>query len=108
MGSRGENVSIMQMALNVINQGWGNSNQLVVDGIFGAATEAAVRAFQTRVGLTADGIIGRNTWGAISEQYSVATNNAVALSEQNFELYRFLYENYTSLMYAIDNHQANL
>ena len=108
LGSRGENVSIMQMALNVINQGWGNSNQLVVDGIFGAATEAAVRAFQTRVGLTADGIIGRNTWGAISEQYSVATNNAVALSEQNFELYRFLYENYTSLMYAIDNHQANL
>ena len=108
LGSRGENVSIMQMALNVINQGWGNSNQLVVDGIFGAATEAAVRAFQTRVGLTADGIIGRNTWGAISEQYSIATNNAVALSEQNFELYRFLYENYTSLMYSVDNDQSNL
>ena len=44
----------------------------------------------------------------MSEQYSIATNNAVALSEQNFELYRFLYENYTSLMYAMDNHQPNL
>ena len=64
--------------------------------------------FRSRVGLTADGIIGRNTWGAISEQYSIATNNAVALSEQNFELYRFLYENYTSLMYSVDNDQSNL
>lgn len=108
LGSRGENVSIMQMALNVINQGWGNSTQLAVDGIFGSGTQAVVRAFQTRMGLTADGVIGPATWRAISNQYSTATNNAVAFSEQNFELYRFLYENYTSLIYDIDNHAPNL
>ena len=108
LGSRGENVSIIQWSLNIINQGWGVTNQLSVDGIFGSGTEAAVIAFQRRVGLTADGVVGRQTWNAMSEQYSIATNNAVALSEQNFELYRFLYENYTSLMYAMDNHQPNL
>lgn len=32
------------------------------DGKFGAATETAVKAFQTKYGLTVDGICGENTW----------------------------------------------
>ena len=36
-----------------------------LDGVFGAETERAVRAFQTENNLTADGIVGRNTWQAL-------------------------------------------
>lgn len=36
-----------------------------VDGIFGARTEQAVRAFQASRDLDVDGIVGRDTWGAL-------------------------------------------
>ena len=38
---------------------------LAVDGIFGPATDAAVRAFQQQEGLAADGIVGPATWPAL-------------------------------------------
>ncbi len=36
-----------------------------LDGIFGAETERAVRAFQTENGLSTDGVVGRNTWNTL-------------------------------------------
>lgn len=38
---------------------------LVVDGRFGARTEAAVKAFQQSKGLEVDGIVGPLTWEAL-------------------------------------------
>ena len=38
-----------------------------LDGIFGAATQDAVRRYQASVGLTADGIIGCNPWRPLQE-----------------------------------------
>lgn len=40
---------------------------LVVDGTFGPSMEAAVKRFQQGQGLTADGIIGPQTWQALPD-----------------------------------------
>jgi peptidoglycan hydrolase-like protein with peptidoglycan-binding domain len=38
-----------------------------IDGVFGATTEAAVKAFQQARSITADGIVGKVTWINIDE-----------------------------------------
>lgn len=59
-GSSGWEVSALQtlLAREGINAG-------PIDGIFGPKTEAAVREFQSRMGLYTDGIAGPNTWGVL-------------------------------------------
>jgi hypothetical protein len=59
-GSRGETVELLQAYLR------GQGRYLgAVDGDFGPKTDAAVRAFQHSAGLTPDGIVGNQTWGAL-------------------------------------------
>ena len=63
-GSRGESVRCLQESLN----NWGGA-KLLVDGIFGPVTEAAVIRFQKAHNLVVDGIVGPQTWGAL-ERYA--------------------------------------
>jgi hypothetical protein len=58
-GSKGELVEGAQAFLVA------NGYQLVIDGKFGAKTEAALKDWQKKNGLTADGIVGQQTWRAM-------------------------------------------
>lgn len=42
-----------------------------VDGLFGPATQRSVRSFQKSRELLVDGVVGRNTWGALMAQQKV-------------------------------------
>lgn len=59
-GDTGPAVTTLQTRLNV----WGAT--LTVDGDFGPATLAAVKAFQTAQKLTVDGVVGPQTWSALN------------------------------------------
>ncbi|MCA9997545.1 MAG: DUF4157 domain-containing protein [Anaerolineales bacterium] len=61
-GSHNMDVIDLQELLNKANV----SLHLVVDGIFGPKTQAAVIAFQQANGLSVDGIVGKNTWKSLS------------------------------------------
>lgn len=59
-GNQGDEVADLQMLLNS-KYGY----DLEVDGNFGKATESAVKDFQKKHGLTADGVVGPKTWKAL-------------------------------------------
>lgn len=61
-GSRKPEVKDLQEALKALGFSPGK-----IDGVFGAATEKAVKAFQASVGIDADGVVGPITWLNIDE-----------------------------------------
>lgn len=70
-GAEGQQVRQLQAGLNRVFEGYSN---LTVDGVFGPATEAVVREFQSRTeGLTADGIVGPATKKALAKHGIVLT-----------------------------------
>ena len=61
-GSISNYVLIAQDDLNTLGYRTGG-----LDGIFGAATQEAVKSYQAKVGLAVDGIVGCNTWSSLQE-----------------------------------------
>jgi N-acetylmuramoyl-L-alanine amidase len=74
-GSTGEQVRVIQDKL----KRWGYYDG-EVDGVFGSATEKAVRYFQRTNGLTEDGIVGTNTLAALGI-FSTGTSSSAAASQ---------------------------
>lgn len=74
-GSQGDYTKKVQETLNA------NGYKLNVDGIFGDKTLAAVKDYQKKNGLAADGIVGENTWASLyGEKVSTPTASASGAS----------------------------
>jgi peptidoglycan hydrolase-like protein with peptidoglycan-binding domain len=79
-GSTGTAVKQAQCELNegfafgsATNFGKGPHGGVAVDGDFGANTLAATKAFQRKVHLSVDGVIGPDTWSELNRCVNMAT-----------------------------------
>lgn len=79
-GSSGQNVRLLQFWLKIARSVYSSLNDVTVDGVFGSATAAAVRRFQTYFGLTSDGVVGRTTWNKLYEVYNDIANDLLSSS----------------------------
>lgn len=97
-GSRGESVKKLQQILKIN-----------VDGIFGTNTETAVKQFQLKNGLVADGIVGSKTWDKLLNM-SNSNSNIIIPNKPKIENYflkpgQYLTGNYKN-EYIILHHTA--
>jgi hypothetical protein len=76
-GSNGDAVQAVQSQIH----GRGDGAAIGIDGIFGAETDDAVRAFQTLLGLSVDGIVGEQTWNHLANGYLAAPDPQVAAQD---------------------------
>lgn len=103
-GSKGDDTSEWQKFLN--SQGY----NLTIDGDFGDNTYNATVDWQTKNGLTADGIVGNQTWGRAGFTLSPSSQD---WSYDDFEYDDFEYDDYeesgtvTKAGEALDTHLAN-
>ena len=75
-GSTGSAVEQLQFWLNTLAQYESSIPSLTVDGVYGTGTANAVRAFQRKYGLTVDGVVGRDTWTEVYDQFrSIQSDN---------------------------------
>jgi peptidoglycan hydrolase-like protein with peptidoglycan-binding domain len=75
-GNRGADVLAIQYLLQH------NGQSVSADGVFGAGTVTAAKAFQTAKGLGADGIVGPQTWGALVPTIRSGDSNAAVKALQ--------------------------
>jgi peptidoglycan hydrolase-like protein with peptidoglycan-binding domain len=69
LGSQGDDVKALQEYLNYISDTYTQIPKVVADGIFGKATENAVREYQRIFGLTELGVVPSRTWDSITSTY---------------------------------------
>ena len=99
-GTTGPSVVTIQTELNRISQSYPAIPKIpVVDGIFGARTEAAVRKFQEVFGLDVDGVVGSATWYALVRLY-VAVNSLAELRSQGQRFYANSWANSNPIEYG--------
>ena len=78
-GSSGVDVTELQKMLN--QKGY----KLDEDGIFGANTQKAVRDYQQKNNLSVDGVVGNNTWSALTGTGAANTPSATTATTGGFQ-----------------------
>ncbi|MCL2703119.1 MAG: peptidoglycan-binding protein [Defluviitaleaceae bacterium] len=82
VGSRGENVRLVQQAINTLAPRYpGRLWTLTADGVFGNMTRDAIFAFQSIFGLPITGIVGQVTWDRLMRE--AANAGQVAAQEES-------------------------
>ena len=71
----------LQRQLNRIAKDYPFFGKLTVDGVFGPRMVSTVKTFQRQFNLTADGVVGRQTWYKISYIYVSVKDLAELTSE---------------------------
>ena len=79
-GSQGHPIRTLQFLLRA------HGHNLTVDGMFGPATEAAVKAFQASKGMTSDGVMSAQTWSNLIIQVKKGSSgDAVRGVQEEFQ-----------------------
>ncbi|MFC4639104.1 peptidoglycan-binding domain-containing protein [Deinococcus hohokamensis] len=79
---QGDNNNAVRALQDQLRNGYGYGS-VAVDGAFGPSTDSAVRDFQSKRGLTVDGIVGLNTWHELLTGSSTGgTSTTASLASQ--------------------------
>ncbi len=73
-GSQGNGVVNLQYFISYLSQFYDTIPAVAIDGVFGPSTTSAVEAVQRTFGLTPDGVVGEQTWEAITRAYRGIVN----------------------------------
>lgn len=79
---QGDNNNAVRAVQDQLRSGYGYTG-VTVDGVFGSGTNTAVRDFQTRRGLSTDGVVGLNTWHALVTGASTGGSSTAASLAQS-------------------------
>lgn len=81
-GDRGGGVQVVQYYLAFLGFFLPQLPPIEVTGVFDDATRDAVYTFQSYAGLPIDGVVGRDTWDALQDNYAQVVNNLPAQYQQ--------------------------
>lgn len=100
-GSRGVEVVLLQEMLNKLGF------DLEADGIFGGQSDTAIKKFQQQQGLSADGIVGKNTWAKLFELSPTFAINRMKLSPQDIEDFATAFELEVPIVKAVQEVESS-
>ena len=83
IGDRGEKVTIAQFLLSVVAEFYDTVPFVAIDGVFGEATQNAVKEFQRTFDLPVTGVITQSVWNALYDVFVSVDNELTTINYGN-------------------------